>query len=106
MVQRIQAGDDAAGAVAEQVRGQAAFVCLDDRGDVRDVVDVVVERVDVEAFAVGLAAAPQVQRVHHQIGGGELFGHPFVVAAVRIEAGDDDDGGAGRGGWAPAAHVE
>ena len=55
------------------------------------VADVVRELLDVKALAVRLAAAAQIHRVHGETAGRELLGDPRVVAAVRIEAGHDDD---------------
>src|SRR5258705_785961 len=57
----------------------------------RDVVDVVVERLDVEAFAVGLTATVEIQRVHRQPIRDEPLCRPRVVRAVGIEARNDQD---------------
>ena len=91
MLERVEARHDAAGAVTEQEHRQAGLPRLRERHERRHVADVVGERLDVEALAVGLAAAAQVEGVDGEPGGRELLGHPRVVAAVRVEAGDDDD---------------
>ena len=56
-----------------------------------DVIDVVGELLDVEALAVGLAAAAKIERVDRKPAGGQLLGDPGVVAAVGVEAGHDHD---------------
>ena len=52
-----------------------------------DVVHVVVELLDVEALAVGLAAAAQVERVDGEAAARRTVGGPEVVPAVGVEPG-------------------
>ena len=65
-----------------------------------NVVDVVLELLHVKAFALGFASAAQVDGVDRETFGDEPLRDPGVVAAVRVEAGDDGDDAAvgfGRG---------
>src|SRR5438445_7427441 len=57
----------------------------------RDVADIVVERLDVEALAIGLTATAQIQCVHRQPICDELLSRPRVIRAVGIEARNDHD---------------
>ena len=65
--------------------GSRDFASVDERVDV---VEIVGDRLDVEALAVGLAAAAQIERVDGEAARDELLGRPGVVAAVRVEAVD------------------
>ena len=77
--------------VAEQVHRQPWFPRFHQRDEGGHVADVVPERVDVEALAVGLTATAQIQRVHRQPIGDQLLSRPRVVRAVGIEARNDHD---------------
>ena len=68
--------------------------------------DVVGELLDVEALAVGLAAAAKIERVDREPVGDQLLGDPDVVAAVRVEAVRDEHDGAAAGGLRRHARVK
>src|SRR5262245_35878772 len=98
MLDGVSAGDDAAGAVTQQENGQTRFAAFCQCDESRNVADVVRELIDVETVAVGFSASAQVQRVNSELPRQELLGHPGVIAAVRIEAVNDDD-------HAPRLHI-
>ena len=77
VLERVDAGDDAAGAVAEQEHRQARARATSraSRAPATSL-DVVGELLDVEALAVGLAAAAQVERVDGEAARHELLGDP------------------------------
>src|SRR5262249_3064501 len=77
------------GAVTEHERRQTVLARFHQRDESRHVADVVVELLDVEALAVRAAAAAQIDRVRRQAVGRQLIRHPLVIAAVRVEAGND-----------------
>ena len=106
VVERVDAGGDAARAVAEQEDGQARLPRLRESHEGPDVAGVVVERLDEEALAFRSASAAQVHRVDRETARDELLGHPAVVAAVRIEPRDDRDDAPGLRRGAPRPHEE
>ena len=81
VLERVDAGGDAAGAVAEQEDRQAGLALLGDLDEPGEGGDVVVDGVDVVAVAVGAAAAGQIERIDREAGGDELLGGPEIVAA-------------------------
>ena len=72
MLERVQAGDDAAGAVAEQENRQARLARFHERDECGHVRDVVGESLDVESLAVGVSPSSQIEGVGSKPGGGEL----------------------------------
>src|ERR1700730_534153 len=106
MLERVDAGDDPAGAVPEQVHGQAGFPRLGQRDHRCNVAHVVGKRLDVEAFTVGPATSAQTQRVPGQAGGGELLAYRLILAAVRVEAVADDHDCARNALWTPRSHED
>src|SRR5215510_6575541 len=70
------------------------MVCLGHRDKRRDIVHIVRKLLNIETFAVRLAAAAQIERIDRKPAGHELFGHPLVIAAVRIETWYDDNNSA------------
>src|SRR5258705_11326059 len=91
MIERIQAGKDPAGAMPEQEHGKARVSGPNEVNERRDIAHVVDELVDIEPFAVGPAASPQVYGIRGVANGRESLSPPAVVPAVRIETGDDHD---------------
>ena len=63
VVERIQAADDAARAVAEQKDRQPRFARLHERDERGDIADVFRKRIDVKALAIGTATAAKIDRV-------------------------------------------
>ena len=76
MIERIQAGKDATGAVPEQEHGKARVSRLHDVHERRDIAHVVDELVDVEPFAVGPAASAQIHGIRGVTHGRESLSHP------------------------------
>ena len=73
------------------MKGQARLTSLDEFHQRLDVAHVVSKRVDIEPFAVRLSPSSEIDCVHRDSGGGEPFADPRVVAAMRIEPGNDHD---------------
>ena len=101
MIERVDARHDAAGAVSEHEHGQPRLTRCGQRHNGLDIADIIRELLDVEALAVGPAAAAQIARIDGDAVGHELFRHPRVVRAVRVEAVDGDDDTAWRCGRTP-----
>src|SRR5262249_1961528 len=93
--------DDATRAVTEQEDRKPGFGSLGSLDRHRNVADIVRERLHIETFAVGLAPAPQIDGVDREIAAHQLLGHPYVVAAVRVEPVYEDHDASRRAGWAP-----
>ena len=88
ILQRVDARDHAARAVAEQVDRHAGFALLRDLDEHRDVADIVRHIVDIEALAVRFTAAAQVERVDREARGLQLLAGPQILTAVGIDAMD------------------
>src|SRR5579863_4882739 len=89
MLQCIKACHHAPRAMAEKKYGELRLPRFCQAYERTGICDIVVKRVDVEPFPVRLPAAPEVHRVGSQACGCELLASPRIIAAVRIEAGDD-----------------
>ena len=99
VLQGIDAGDDAAGAVAEDEHGEPRLPRLRQIHKSIHVAQIVPELLEVVTLAVRLAPAVQVQRVHREAAGHELVGRPEIMTAVGIETVDDHDHAAGLAFW-------
>jgi hypothetical protein len=75
--------------MSEQKDRQTGFARCRQLHESVDVAQVLLEAFDVEAFAVGLAAAAQVEGVDREAVRDQLLGNPDVVAAMRVEAMDE-----------------
>jgi hypothetical protein len=84
--------------VSKEEHRQFRVPRLCQRYDHVNVVDIVIDLLDVEALAVRLPPAVEIQRVHRQPVLDELPRHPSVVAAVGVEAMTDSDNRPSRGG--------
>ena len=82
VLQRVNAGDDAARAVAEQKDRKPGLARFRQRHERRGVAHVIGERVDVEPLTIRPAAPAQVDGVRRHTGRHELFGGRLVVTAV------------------------
>jgi hypothetical protein len=106
VVERQRAGDDAAGAVAEQIERQGGVSLPGDGDQTADVGDVLGDILDVEALALGPAAAAQIDSVGREARCSQLFAGPEILAAVRVHAMADHDDRARRSLRRPRAHVD
>src|SRR5262245_17891209 len=97
VLERVNAGDDAAGAVAEHEERDAGLARLREMHERGGVPDVVAELLDEEALALGAPAPPEIDRIHREPAGRQLIGDPRVVAAVGVEAGNNRDDGTDAG---------
>ncbi len=90
VVERIEARNHAAGAMAEQEDRQAgsARPCrVDGR---RHVGDIVGDRLHIEALAVRLTASAQVDRIDGQAQRRQAVCHPQIIATMCVETGHND----------------
>src|ERR1700730_11673325 len=101
MLERVNAGYDSPRTVPEQVHRQAGLPRLCQRDHRGDIVHVVGELLDVEAFTVGVAAAMQIGRITGQAGGDKLHASPLILPAVIVEAVADDHDRARSPVWTP-----
>jgi hypothetical protein len=91
--------------VTEQEERQARMPSLGELHHRVDVVHVFRHVVDVEALALGLAAAAKVERIHGVAVRDELLGGPAILPSVGIHAvADDDDRTGVAAGRTPGAH--
>src|SRR5262249_55357165 len=90
MLERVEAGNDPAGAMSKQKHRPAGFARLHEPYEGREVVHIVGEFVDVEALAIRSAAPPMVEGVGCQAACDQLLCCPQILAAVRIEPVRDD----------------
>src|SRR4030095_16756909 len=72
----------------------------------RHIVHVIVKLLHVKPFPIRLSAAPQIDGVDSEIGRDQLLRCPSEVAAMRVEAGHDDDDAACVGVRTPRANEE
>jgi hypothetical protein len=92
--------------VAEQEGRQPRLAGLRELYHCRHIVHVIAELLHVKPFPVRLSAAPQIDSVDCEIGRDQLFRCPSEIAAMRVEAGHDDDDAAGLGVRTPRANEE
>lgn len=89
MIQGVETRHNSASAMAEQENLQArlsGFCQGDDRSNISLVV---IECLNIKAFAVRFSATPQVYRVYREANRSELISDPRVITAMRVETGDD-----------------
>src|SRR5262249_57922536 len=106
VLQRVPAGDHAAGTVAEEEDLEPRLSRLDHVDERREIGVVVLELLDEEALAPGAATAAVIQGIDGEALGNELLGDPFVLAAVCVESMGDDDHGAGLARGSPLARED
>jgi hypothetical protein len=106
VVERVGAGDDAARAVAQHVDGQPRMTLLRDPGQPAQVGDVVGDVLHIEALAVRLAAAAQVECMGSEAPGGKLLADPAILPAMRVHAVADHHDRAGRSLRQPGMGVD
>src|SRR4051794_38594013 len=82
MFERIEAGDDATGAMPKHEDRDPRMVRFCDLDDGCHIVDVVTELLDIVALAIRLSAPAQVERMHTNTIVRERLAYPLVVAAV------------------------
>jgi hypothetical protein len=72
--------------------GRPVFTGFRDRHNRFHIADIVFKGVDVKPLTIRIAATAQIHGVYSQTFRYELLGHPSVVAAVSVEARNDQDG--------------
>ena len=77
--------------MTEQEDRQARVARFREFHDLGDVAHIVRNVLDIEALALGLSAAAQIERVDGEPGLHELLGRPDILTAVRIDAVADHD---------------
>jgi hypothetical protein len=92
--------------VTEQIDRDPGIALLGDPDHIGDVRDIVGNVLDVEALALGLAPAAQVDGVHDEPLGGELLAGPDVLPAVRVQPVADGDDRAWRALRPPGPQVK
>jgi len=104
-VVRVGAGGDAAGTMAPPEDGKVGVARPGDQDSAAQVGHVVGDVLDVEALALGKAAAAQVEGVGGHAARGGLPSGPGLLAARLVDSVADHDDGQGLALRCPRAHV-
>jgi hypothetical protein len=84
VIERVGARDHAAGAVAEQIDGQARVALLCNLNQPAQVSHVLRDILDIEASTIGFASTAQIGREDGKAARNQLFSRPGVLAAMKV----------------------
>ncbi|HSZ73816.1 MAG TPA: hypothetical protein VK779_03270, partial [Rhizomicrobium sp.] len=87
--ERVEAGDNASGAVAKQENRQARFPRFHQCHKPFNIIDIFIETIDEISLTVRFSAATQIERVYGKSVARQLLGNPHIAATMCIEPVND-----------------